>query len=394
MNNYEDLDLLKRVGIMRETINDPVYISSALRPESQSLCDQGASIPNDATDIEINETESTNRTMTPNQNGGGPSTGSESNADSQLEKEIGSRLEVLHLYASKKSDDDVWVFTNLRPAQLKLQERRNATPTTERNETYAVVFSHIVSGLQLTSHSIVVQNEWLKGILSTVLEKYPDIQLDAPSLTFTPPFQAFVHRWDRLLDIEKNEMVHERRELLKIFREIMLVETEDSFKALRDFRATGYIDYDHLLFAFDPGDIVIRSETGIFSAGILKKASRTKSTFADYITLKVHVVDWDGDVQGFREKQWTIYHFNGLRHVSDFTISPLKIHEERQAIATQLIERGKLFASLCGRYTKIFKGYVKRDRSDSTRRISSKDSTIHVRRLSFCTSPIIYELSL
>ncbi|KAI0419362.1 P-loop containing nucleoside triphosphate hydrolase protein [Xylaria grammica] len=378
MNNYEDLDLLKRVGIMRETINDPVYISSALRPESQSLCDQSASIPNDATDIEINETESTNRTMTPNQNGGGPSTGSESNADSQLEKEIGSRLEVLHLYASKKSDDDVWVFTNLRPAQLKLQERRNATPTTERNETYAVVFSHIVSGLQLTSHSIVVQNEWLKGILSTVLEKYPDIQLDAPSLTFSPPFQAFVHRWDRLLDIEKNEMVHERRELLKVFREIMLVETEDSFKALRDFRATGYIDYDHLLFAFDPGDIVIRSKTGIFSAGILKKASRTKSTFADYITLKVHVVDWDGDVQGFREKQWTIYHFNGLRHVSDFTISPLKIHEERQAIATQLIERGKLFASLCGRYTKIFKGYVKRDRSDSTRRISSKDSTIHL----------------
>ncbi|KAI1357289.1 P-loop containing nucleoside triphosphate hydrolase protein [Xylaria arbuscula] len=378
MNNYEDLDLTKRVGIMRETINDPMYISSALRPESQSPCSQDANISNDAAAKEIVETESTSRTMAPNQDGGGPSTSSESSVGSQLEKKIGSRIEVLHLYASAKPDDDLLVFTTLRPAQLKLREARKRTPTTEKNASYAVVFSHIVNGLQLTSHSIVVQNEWLKGILSTVLEKYPDIQLDAPSLTFSPPFQAFVHRWDRLLDIEKNETVHERRELLKIFREIMLAETEDSFKALGDFQATGYIDYDHLLVAFNPGDIVIGSKAGILSAGILRKASRIKSTFSDYVLLKVYVVDWNGDVQGFREKRWTIAHFNGLRHVSDFTVFPLKAHKGREGIEAQLIERGKLFVSLCGRYIKTFNGYVNRDRSDSTRRTSHKDSTVHL----------------
>ncbi|KAI0435815.1 P-loop containing nucleoside triphosphate hydrolase protein [Xylaria telfairii] len=389
MNNYEDHDLTKRVGIMRETINDPVYIRSALRPESQSPCNQDANISNDAAAIKIVGTESTNRTMAPNQDGGGPSTSSESSADSQREKKIGSRTEVLHLYASTKSDDDVWMFTSVRPAQLKLQEERkkrqetrNTTRDTEKIATYAVVFSHIVNGLQLTSHSIVVHNEWLKGILSTVLEKYPDIQLDAPSLKFSPPFQAFVHRWDRLLDIEKNETVHERRELLKIFREMMSVETEDSFKALGDFRATGYIDYDHLLFAFNPGDIVIGSKTGILSAGILRKASQIKSTFSEYVLLRVYVVDWDGDVQGFRKKQWRIDHFTGFKHVSDFAVFPLKAHKGREGIEAQLIERGKLFASLCGRYTKTFNGDVKRDRSDyiyrSTRRTTDKDKTVHL----------------
>ncbi|KAI0425027.1 hypothetical protein F5Y09DRAFT_347110 [Xylaria sp. FL1042] len=268
------------------------------------------------------------------------------------EKErLGSKAEVLHLYANQRSDDHALHFSSVVPAQVKLRERENGNLNKGQEATYAIIFNHTFNGSTVTSHSIEIKNKWLRHSLSTIFESYPGIQLDAPSLIFPRPFIPFVHRWERLLAEEGKEEDEKGEELLKVLREAISAELQDSFQALRDFQATGYIDYEHLLLAFNPGDIIIRSKRS-------------------YVNLEINIVDWDGVIQGFRRVYWTIDAFEGLRQISEFAVFPLEAHKEKKRIQTHLVERGKIFGSVCGRHMKTFKGRVKRDRERDWDRLS------------------------
>ncbi|KAI0532203.1 P-loop containing nucleoside triphosphate hydrolase protein [Xylaria digitata] len=294
------------------------------------------------------------------------------------EKEkIGSRPEVLHLFAKKDSEGGKLSFSSLAPAQVRLYQKDNAEMTKDRNETFAIVVRHTFHGLTVDTNSIIIHNEWLKGTLSIILAGYPDLQLDAPSLSFSPPFAAFIHRWDQLLAREENEKDHEGKELLKTLREILSTELQDSFQALRDFRTTGYINFHHLQLAFDPSDIVIRSKGGILSAGILEKTWKVTNPFRSYVGLEIEVVDWDRNVQGLRGIRCYINAFEGLKKITELTAFPLKVHERQEKIQTELLERGKIFFSIRGRHMKFFQGRVKREKDQEWRK-SKVDNTIYL----------------
>ncbi|KAI0911695.1 P-loop containing nucleoside triphosphate hydrolase protein [Ustulina deusta] len=399
MDTGNNHDLLGSVETIRQIINDPIYASRAFRPESGSLHKQDT----DASEKQIRDshrrkikkpkkrrTRASTRDRTDDNKDSStlPSSRSSSRSRSQIsesreleEKEkIGWKAEVLHLYASQKSDNGIFVFSSLVPAQVKLRERENESLNKGLRAAPAILFNHIFNGRTVTGHSIEIRNKWLRQSLSKIFESYPGIQLDAPSLIFSHPFEAFVHRWDRLLAEEENEKDHEGKELLKVLREAILAELQDSFQALRDFQATGYINYHHLLLTFNPGDIIVRSKQGVLSAGILNKAQKCQTRFREYVNLEINVVDWDGDIQGFRQVQWTIDAFEGLRQISEDTVFPLEAHREKKRIQTQLVERGKLFAGVCGRHMKTFKGRVKRahDSDRRWRRTSEVDNTIYL----------------
>ncbi|KAI1274556.1 P-loop containing nucleoside triphosphate hydrolase protein [Xylaria sp. FL0933] len=394
-----DHDLLESVETIRQIMNDPIYASRAFRPESGSLNKHDTVAyeheDSDYQDRKIKKQTNRRRSEIPKQyrtsdstsSSALPSSRSSSSSRSQScepqeKEELGSKAEVLHLYAIQKSDDGDLHFSSVVPAQVKLREREYGDSNNGRLATYAIVFNHTYSGRTVTGHSIEIKNKWLRQSLSKIFESYPSIHLDAPSLQFMHPFEPFVHCWDQLLAEEENEKDDRGKELLKVLRETLFTELQDSFQALRDFQATGYINYDHLLLAFKPGDIIIRSKRGVLSAGILNRASKFETRMNRYVSLETNIVDWDGVIQGFRTVHWTIGSFEGLRQITEFMIYPLEAHKEKKRIQTQLVERGKIFDSVCGQHMKTFNGRVKRDREQdrarSERRRSEADGTIYL----------------
>ncbi|KAI1121089.1 P-loop containing nucleoside triphosphate hydrolase protein [Nemania abortiva] len=355
-------DLLSKLEDIRQIFNDPIYATQALRPESRSLDEEDVKML--VAPVTKTDKNNKHKTQSPKAEDAesriGPSSESQSQVieNRKLKEEIGWKPEILHQYAIQKPEGYQLEFSDIIPAQVKLREKAKSRAEKRGAASFAIIFYHTFSGPKIDGYSIKIQNEWLRGSLSAIFKHYPDLQLGAPSLEIPAPFEAFIHRWDRLVAAENKEKNHEGKILLKLLREALSVELEDSFQALQNFQTTGYISFDNLPLAFTPGDIIVHSKNDVLEAGILEKAWIQRSPFSGVFSLKVHVVDWDGNNQGLRQEQWFIDDFKGLQRISELEVFPLEAHEGRSRIQAQLLERGKIFTSICGSHMKTFTGHV------------------------------------
>ena len=110
--------------------------------------------------------------------------------------------------------------------------------------------------------SIVVQSPLLKAILGKVLKGYPGITTGLDRLTFSAPFEPFVHRWDRLVDALNGEHNAETKAHLGLFHRILEAELRDKIKARDDFIANNVITFEHVWMIFEPGSVVYSMEDG------------------------------------------------------------------------------------------------------------------------------------
>lgn len=377
MDGVVDVTLTERVKTLRSTINDVAYVTSALRSDQgNGITTHRPTMPYNETQVHhspIEETTITTQSDTGSVKNDEDRTERSDTGDGEVlevEEEVGWRTEVLNLYSTKESDEGEWVFTTAIPPEVRFKQElaSRGEKTADPTRTFGIVHKHIVEKGRARAHSIEVQHQTLKEILSVIFEGYLDLDPRAPLLEFFPGFEPFVHRWDRLLAAERAEKEENLKTLLKAFTGLLSRELENSFRAFQDFKATGYIDFAHVLLAYKPGDIIMRSKGGILSAGKLRKAFKVK-TFGEFLMLKVAVLDWDGESRGYRKKTWRIPNFEGIQRVSDFDFFPLHTHSESDKIKAHLIKRGDIFDSLCGRHMRTFQGHVKdKDgrRSDDT----------------------------
>ncbi|KAK7699784.1 hypothetical protein SLS64_011396 [Diaporthe eres] len=382
MDGTADVTLTERVKTLRNTINDVAYVTSALRSE------QGNGITIYQLEMPNNETQvyhfPTGETTIQTQSDTGTEKYDEERTESDMdgsevlkvEEEVGWRTEVLNLYSTKESDEDVLVFTTAVPPEVRFKQElaSRGEKTADRIRTFGIVHKITVENGRTRAHSIEVQHQRLKEILSVIFEGYLDLDPEAPLLEFYPGYEPFIHRWDRLLAAEKAEKDSGGKRALKALTGLLSQELENSFRVYQDFETTGYIDYDHVLLAYKPDDIIIRPKNGILSAGKLIKASKVKKFRGEVLWLQVFVLDWDGETRGYREKTWEISNFEGIRRVSDFDFFPLHTHSESEQIKTHLIKRGEIFDSLCGRQMRTFRGRAKEDAWDE----SLRGKTIYV----------------
>lgn len=162
--------------------------------------------------------------------------------------------------------------------------------------------------------------------------------------------------------IQTSEDDEKGRKLLKILTDTLSKELENSFHAYHDFQKTDYISYNNILLAYKPGGIVVGSKQGILSAGLLKQHKKKISGWPHYkdryLSLKVDVLDWDGEMCGYRKEEWRIQAFDGLQRMVDTELFPLESHEQCEQIKDHLIARGKIFEALRGCYLQNSQGHV------------------------------------
>lgn len=369
MDGAAGVTLTERVKTLRNTINDVAYVTSAIRSEQgNGITTYQPKMPNNETQMHQFPTEETSIT-TKSDNGTVENDEERTESDMgeneilKVEEEVGWRTEVLNLYSTNESDEGVLVFTTAVPPEVRFKQElaSRGEKTAERIRTFGIVHKLTVENGRTRAHSIEVQHQSLKEILSVIFEGYLDLDPRAPLLEFYPGFEPFIHRWDRLLAAEKAEEESDGEKALKALTGLLSQELESSFRVYQDFKTTGYIDFAHVLLAYKPDDIIIRSKKGTLSAGKLRKASKVKKLGVEVLRLQVFVLDWDGERRGYRKKTWEISNFEGIRRVSDFDFFPLHTHSESEQIKTHLIKRGEIFDSLCGRQMRTFRGRVKEE---------------------------------
>lgn len=283
--------------------------------------------------------------------------------DPGLGEVVGWRPEVLHLYATEESDGGTLNFTAAEPPEIisKRQLAKDGAKTRDRIRTFGIIHKHRIEKNRTRAHSIEIQHQKLKDHLATIFEGYLDLDPKAPLLRFSPGFEPFVHRWDRLIAAERAEKDENGKALLQALIKTLSQELQSSFRTHHEFETTGYIDFANILLAYKPGDIIVRSRDGILCAANLKKASKVKlpGSKAECLELKVAVLDWDGERRGYRQETWAVSLFEGIRRVIDLDSFPLSAHSECEKIRLHLTKRGEAFDSLCGRHLRTFRGHVR-----------------------------------
>jgi hypothetical protein len=284
--------------------------------------------------------------------------------DLEEESEVGSRRQVLHMYADKESmdGDGPTMYTPVLPATVAPRQRavRGQRAAVDINSTYALVHYHQVKGDTLWGVSLEIQSPILKAQLSSIFENYPDVDTNIPTLLFEAPFLPLVHRWDRLLRLGEEEPDETRKAVLSLLRDTLANDAvfQAGLKTLRQVEGTGYINYSNILVAMAPGDVILESKNGVVTAGILQSADKEAGNYGNYCALEVDVVDWDGDKYGYRKVNWSIPEFRGFRQITKLGCFPLRLHPAGTSIEAALLRRGKKFESLCGRHFMQYSGLV------------------------------------
>lgn len=204
--------------------------------------------------------------------------------------------------------------------------------------------------------SIVVQSPLLKKALGSILKDYPGITTSLERLTFSAPFEPFVHRWSKLVDAVKDEEDPETKAHLDLFHTTLEVELHDSIKARDDFTLNGVITYDTCWMIFEPGSIVFTTENGHKSAVRLENGNYIQTRCGNAYNLNCQVVDWDGENFGWNSTRINIWEFQGTAKITKLSAFPLEYHPAIDRVKEDLIQRGKIFESLHGYHYKHYQG--------------------------------------
>lgn len=204
--------------------------------------------------------------------------------------------------------------------------------------------------------SIVVQSPLLKKALGSILKDYPGITTSLERLTFSAPFEPFVHRWSKLVDAVENEEDSETKAHLRLFHKTLEEELHDSIKARDDFVLNGVITYDTCWMIFEPGSVVFTVDNGQKSAVRLVKGTYIQTRCGNAYDLNCQVVDWDGENFGWDSTHIRVWEFQGTAKITKLSAFPLEYHPAIDKVREDLIQRGKAFESLHGYHYKHYQG--------------------------------------
>lgn len=249
--------------------------------------------------------------------------------------------------------------------------------------------------------SFTVQDVSMRQLLSAALEGYQDLDLDSAAWTFTPPYKAIVHRWQRLTDLisevensggecggsdtEETDAGEARamkegtgagtasidktqagRETASALRQFLTPIVHPAVGACKEARKTGQVAWDNVWQIFPPGELVLMKIAGVQAVGRVVRQKRVgkQPGYPDpcqEITLEF--VSWNGERCGYADVNRRIYRFEGLRKVVGLAVYPLSFADDPTAVETRMIQRGRKFERLrgfhfltCDRATKLSGG--------------------------------------
>ena len=269
------------------------------------------------------------------------------------DKKPGMIADVKNLYQSKPDNRGKTTWVDKYPDDLE-EAAENA-----QTARYALLirFAKCYDGRKkLQINSIVVQSPLLKTALGKVLKDYPGITTSLDRLTFTAPFQPFVHRWTNLVQALATEQDSETHAHLELFHKTLEEELRDDLKARDDFILNGVITYSTLWMIFEPGTVVFAVKNGQNCAAKCTNGNYIQNNCGIYYGVHCQIVDWDGEKFGLGNESLKIWEFEGTMKITKLSVFPINYHPHLPKVECELIARGKLFEELSGYHYKAYQG--------------------------------------
>jgi hypothetical protein len=240
------------------------------------------------------------------------------------------------------------------------EDAEKAAKAKSEREKYAIVHKQEAHGGESgwKTFAIDINSPILKDRLTTAFADYPAADMSALDISFLPPFLPFVHRWTALVEVEEKEKENIALKHLALLRQIVEPELENAMRAMKHLNYSGYITFEDIVFAFIPGDVLVKSTSKSMSAGILRKVTKNEFHGKKYYTLEINVVDWNGFTTGVRTATWFLDEFSGSCKLTQLDIFPLTRHSQQKSIRERLLEQGARFEQLRGQHFKTYNGHA------------------------------------
>lgn len=275
------------------------------------------------------------------------------NDDGHSEIKPGMISETKNLYQSKPDKNGRTTWVDTYPDDLE--------DPAENAETarYALLIrnSKCYDGRKkLQIDSIVIQSPLLKRVLGTVLKDYPGITTTLDRLTFSAPFQPFIHRWKNLVEALQANHDTTTKAHVNLLHRILEAELRDDLKARDDYILNGVITHSTIWMILEPGTIVFATKDGQPCAAKFNNGAYQDTQCGRCFNLQCQDVDWDGEKFGLGNTRFTIWDFGGTATITKLAAFPLEYHPNLNKVKDQLIVRGKVFESLSGYSYKNYQG--------------------------------------
>ncbi|KAE8392461.1 P-loop containing nucleoside triphosphate hydrolase protein [Aspergillus alliaceus] len=263
----------------------------------------------------------------------------------------GSICEVHNLYETKPDKKGRTTWTKELPDDLTIPAEN-----TESSQ-YALLVRNEkrydgCKNLQI--HSIVIQSESLKTFLGKVMEGYPGLTMTLKRVEFKPPFQPFVHRWEKLSKARDEVTDPATKAVVNLLYTILEEELRETISRKRDLIRNGVATHDLLWTIFEPGDTIY------CAYGDRERVYRFESGWINCQTgefmISARYIDFDGNGFGYRSQSHEIPPFEGTLPITTLPVFPVRYHCDPVGVRQNLIARGRLWEKHQGYHYKQYEG--------------------------------------
>ncbi|KAI0966031.1 P-loop containing nucleoside triphosphate hydrolase protein [Xylaria arbuscula] len=256
-------------------------------------------------------------------------------------------------------------FTDSKPRNVKWSEFPNLSTEEKRIKELgkAFVVIHRRSKIEKDgneawiTHSIEAQSPQLRVLLDAVFAEYPQWYPDSTPYAVSPPFKPFVHRWDRILELRKQQDLKTIKQL-----ELLCSELEQPIathlSALERVKKTQTVSFEALWLILAPGCLMVSKENGNTIVSRLVKADfvAAREPHPAFWALRVAQLNWNGSHFGFEVGVERITEYNDSIFITKLPIYPIEFAPDRREIEEKLLARGRKFEALCSFHIKTCTG--------------------------------------
>lgn len=222
---------------------------------------------------------------------------------------------------------------------------------------------------ELDLHSFVVQSPYLKKVLARVLDGYPGVTTELDRLEFNAPFECFIHRWETL-EAVREELLGNSAEVqpeadseasqtiihMNLLHATLKAELASQLRTKHDLLKNGVITPLHVWMIFEPGCLIYAKHEGHDRVYKLITAKWEVQNKRRFFKLECEFVDYDGVNYGMNKEQLNVFSWKGTKKITKLEAYPFKYCENRDALQSRLMERGRKYEAYRGFHFVAYKG--------------------------------------
>ncbi|KAG9234677.1 P-loop containing nucleoside triphosphate hydrolase protein [Amylocarpus encephaloides] len=220
----------------------------------------------------------------------------------------------------------------------------------KRSNLVPIVHRHVYENKHWITTSITIQDAAMRKVLTEVLNKYQDLDMELENWTFIPPFMPLVHRWDILKNFQSATMEDSLRRAASALLAFLSPIIASSIISLNATKKTGKVSFANVWQIFPPSAFVL---TKFFGVDAICRVLKYKKREADRHNprgwvIDMEYVDWNGENSGYTTTTLTIWEYDGFRRVTSLPVFPISFLAEIEETKSAMMERGRKFERLRG----------------------------------------------